>query len=299
MKKWRSGLLVTYAYSMLYTCAIGEVRVGEGQPLLVIAGPCLLERPETNRLIARTMRDACAALGMGYVFKASFDKANRTSHRSARGPGEIAGLKELAAIRDEIGVPVTTDVHLPAQAVAAAASVDMLQVPAFLCRQTDLLTACAETGKAVNVKKGQFLSPAEMKHVIGKLVDSGATNVMLTERGTFFGYHRLVNDFIGIGDMIEFGRPVCFDITHSTQLPGVEQQTGGRPERAPLLARAAVAAGVHAIFLECHPNPAKALSDASTMQRLDDVPALLEQLAAIRSAVSNPAAVSAPVSASH
>jgi 2-dehydro-3-deoxyphosphooctonate aldolase (KDO 8-P synthase) len=278
---------------MLHSCAIGEVRAGEGQPLLVIAGPCVLERAETNRDIGRTLRDACATLGLGYVFKASFDKANRTSNRSARGPGMASGLKELAAIRQELGVPVTTDIHLPEQASRAAGMVDMVQVPAFLCRQTDLLQACAQTGKAVNVKKGQFLSPGEMKHVIGKLADSGCQNIMLTERGTFFGYHRLVNDFIGVGDLMELGRPVCFDVTHSTQLPGLDQQTGGRPERAPLLAKAAVAAGVHALFLECHPDPDRALSDASTMQRLDDVPMLLEQLAAIRAALAGHVGASA------
>ena len=272
------------------------MRAGEAFPLVIIAGPCILEQPQINREIARTIRGACATLGLGFVFKASFDKANRTSNRSARGPGVRAGLEELAAIREELGVPVTTDVHLPEQASLAAESVDLLQVPAFLCRQTDLLRACAETGRPVNVKKGQFLSPAEMKHVVGKLLESGCKNIMLTERGTFFGYHRLVNDFIGVADMMELGWPVCFDVTHSTQLPGLDQQTGGRPERAPLLAKAAVAAGVHAIFIECHPDPARAGSDASTMQRLDDVPALLEQLAAIRSVLASHVNVASPLS---
>src|SRR5690606_4724827 len=162
----------------------------------------------------------------------SYDKANRTSIHSARGPGLNAGLDELRRIRETFDVPVTTDVHEPAQAEQAAAVADLLQVPAFLCRQTDLLLACAATGKAVNVKKGQFVSPAEMKHVIAKLVDGGCSQIMLTERGTFFGYHRLVNDFIGLGDMMELGPPVCFDVTHSTQLPGAAAQTAGRPERA-------------------------------------------------------------------
>jgi 2-dehydro-3-deoxyphosphooctonate aldolase (KDO 8-P synthase) len=194
------------------------------------------------------------------------------------------GLDELGELRVKLGVPVTTDVHLPDQAESAAAVADLLQVPAFLCRQTDLLLACAATGRAVNVKKGQFMAPAEMRHVVAKLSEGGCTNIMLTERGTFFGYHRLVNDFIGLGDLMELGAPVCFDVTHSTQLPGAEAtSTGGRPERAPLLARAAAAAGVHAIFLECHPQPERARSDASTMLRLDEVPTLIDQIARVSS----------------
>jgi 2-dehydro-3-deoxyphosphooctonate aldolase (KDO 8-P synthase) len=196
------------------------------------------------------------------------------------------GLDELRRIKGEFNVPITTDVHEPDQAACVAEVADMLQVPAFLCRQTDLLMACAKTGAAVNVKKGQFLSPAEMKHVVAKLREGGAKNIMLTERGSFFGYHRLVNDFIGLGDMMELGPPVCFDVTHSTQLPGgAEQSTGGRPDRAGLLARAAAAAGVHALFIECHPQPNKALSDPATMQALDIMPALLNQVLAIRKAI--------------
>jgi 2-dehydro-3-deoxyphosphooctonate aldolase (KDO 8-P synthase) len=181
---------------------------------------------------------------------------------------------------------VTTDIHLPEQAAIAAEVADLLQVPAFLCRQTDLLAACAATGKPVNVKKGQFIAPSEMRHAITKLHESGCDNIMLTERGTFFGYHRLVNDFTGLGDLMDLGPPVCFDITHSTQLPGAgEQTTAGRPERASLLARAATAAGVHAVFLECHPQPAKALSDSATMQPLDAVEGILKQIMAVRVAI--------------
>jgi 2-dehydro-3-deoxyphosphooctonate aldolase (KDO 8-P synthase) len=177
-------------------------------------------------------------------------------------------------------------VHEPEQCLPASKVLDMLQVPAFLCRQTDLLMAAAETGRPVNVKKGQFMSPREMQNVVRKLSEGGCRHIMATERGTTFGYNRLVNDFIGIGDMMELGHPVCFDVTHSTQLPGAEgERTGGRPERAPMLARAAVAAGVHAIFLECHPTPSAALSDASTMQPLDAVPAMLATLVAIRKAM--------------
>ncbi len=256
--------------------------------LLVIGGPCVLESDALNRTIGETLRAVCQELNLPFVFKASYDKANRSSIRSARGPGLREGLERLAALREHLGVPVTTDIHEPEQAEAAGAVVDMLQIPAFLCRQTDLLVAAARTGKPVNAKKGQFMAPAEMRHVIQKLREGGASRIMLTERGTFFGYHRLVNDFIGLGDMMDLGCPVCFDATHSTQLPGGDSHsTAGRPERGPLLARAAVASGVHALFLECHPEPAKALSDASTMQPLDAVPGLLRTLVAIRAATAN------------
>jgi 2-dehydro-3-deoxyphosphooctonate aldolase (KDO 8-P synthase) len=263
------------------------------RPLLVIAGPCALESDAVNLEIGQTLRDACRGLGLPFVFKASFDKANRSSITSARGPGLAEGLARLAALRTKLGVPVTTDIHEAAQAVPAAEAVDLLQVPAFLCRQTDLLIAAAATGKPVNVKKGQFLAPADLRHVLAKLAEGGGRRAMLTERGTFFGYHRLVNDFIGLGDLAEMaanhaalpGTPVCFDVTHSTQLPGAEgNATGGRPDRAALLARAAVAAGVDAIFLECHPRPRESLSDASTMQPLAAMPALLESLVQIRRA---------------
>lgn len=268
----------------------GPVEIGPGAPLAVIAGPCVLESPDMATLVARTLREACAGLGLPYIFKASFDKANRTSASSARGPGLEAGLAELARIRREVGVPVTTDVHDPAQADAVAEVADVLQIPAFLCRQTDLLVAAgraaAARGRAVNVKKGQFLAPDEMRGPVGKLAAAGCDNVVLTERGTFFGYHRLVNDFIGIGDLMELDvpggpPPVCFDATHSAQLPGESATTGGRRDRVPMLARAAVAAGVHAVFLECHPEPERARSDASTMLRLSDVPILLRSLAGL------------------
>jgi len=254
--------------------------------LLLIGGPCVLESDDINRRIGQTLHDACARLGIDFCFKASFDKANRSSGKSHRGPGMQAGLDRLAKLREELACPVTSDVHEPEQCLPAAKVLDMLQVPAFLCRQTDLLMAAAETGRPVNVKTGQFMSPREMQNVVRKLSEGGCRHIMATERGTTFGYNRLVNDFIGIGDMMELGHPVCFDVTHSTQLPGAEgERTGGRPERAPMLARAAVAAGVHAIFLECHPTPSAALSDASTMQPLDAVPAMLATLVAIRKAM--------------
>lgn len=267
-------------------CRVGPVSVGTGQPLTVIAGPCVLDAPEVNRHIGVTVRDLCHRLGFSYIFKASYDKANRSSIHSRRGPGAAMGLPELASLRDDLGVPVTTDIHEPEQANAAADVVDLLQIPAFLCRQTDLLVAAAATGRAVNVKKGQFLSPAEMTNVVTKLREGGAAGVMLTERGTFFGYNRLVNDFIGLGDLMELGAPVCFDVTHSTQLPGGEKtSTGGRPERGSLLARAAVAAGVDAIFIETHPEPAKSASDASTIQPLETMESILSPLAKIRRAL--------------
>ncbi len=263
------------------------------RPLLVIAGPCALESDAVNLEIGETLRDACRQLGLPYVFKASFDKANRSSIASARGPGLGGGLERLASLRERLGVPATTDIHEAAQAKPAAAVVDLLQIPAFLCRQTDLLVAAAATGKPVNVKKGQFLAPSDMRHVLTKLAEGGCRRAMLTERGTFFGYQRLVNDFIGLGDLAELGAkhptlpgtPVCFDVTHSTQLPGADgNATGGRPERAALLARAAVAGGVDAIFLECHPRPRESVSDASTMQPLAAMPELLGVLVRIRRA---------------
>ncbi|HAW94862.1 MAG TPA: 3-deoxy-8-phosphooctulonate synthase [Phycisphaerales bacterium] len=256
------------------------------RPFLIIAGPCVLETPEINRTIGREVSDICADLDIPYVFKASFDKANRSSIGSARGPGAERGLEEIANIGRELSRPTCTDIHLPEQAKMAADHVSLLQIPAFLCRQTDLLCAAAETGAAVNVKKGQFLGPDQMKNVISKVRSAGGQRLMLTERGTFFGYDRLVNDFIGLGDLMELGTPVCFDVTHSTQLPGGgADRTAGRPDRAHLLARAATAAGVHALFIECHPEPEQALSDGSTMQTLDATTTLLRDVTSIRNAM--------------
>ena len=275
----------TAALDALLASAADPVPFGARGPLVVIAGPCLLESDETNMRIGVGLVEACGAAGLPLVFKASFDKANRSSVRSARGPGLERGCDMLAALRDRLGVPVTTDIHEPHQAARAAQAVDLLQIPAFLARQTDLLSAAARTGLPVNVKKGQFMAPSEMRGALAKLRESGCTRMMVTERGTFFGYHRLVNDFAGVGDLLELGVPVCFDATHSTQLPGEGATSGGRPERAALLARAAVAAGVDAVFLECHPDPSSALSDASTVQPLARVAPLLAELAAMRAAL--------------
>ena len=271
--------------NLFFSQAPSNLGPGTYGPLLIIAGPCILESDAINMRIGETMRDACAKHGLSFVFKASFDKANRSSIKSARGPGLERGCDMLAKLKSALGVPVTTDIHEPQQAARAAQAVDILQIPAFLARQTDLLAAAAATGRAVNVKKGQFMAPAEMAGAIGKLRESGAKQIMLTERGTFFGYHRLVNDFAGVGDMMQMGVPVCFDATHSTQKPGEGETSGGNPHHAPLLARAAVAAGVDAIFLECHPDPAASLSDRSTIQLLDRMPVLLGQLAEIRRVV--------------
>ena len=272
---------------------VGKVLVGGGAPLAIIAGPCVAESVPLCMQVGTALRDRCVTLGMSYIFKASYDKANRSSADSARGLGPEQGLKVLQQVRNELGVAVTTDIHEPVQAGAAAQVADLLQIPAFLCRQTDLLLAAAATGKPVNVKKGQFLSPAEMGHVVQKLeqgfsradIAGESQRIMLTERGTFFGYHHLVNDFVGLGDLMDLGWPVCFDVTHSTQRPGEGLTSGGRPERAPLLASCAVAAGVSSLFIETHPQPDQAMSDAASMLPLHATLSLLEKLARLRDAV--------------
>ncbi|MCZ6835387.1 MAG: 3-deoxy-8-phosphooctulonate synthase [Planctomycetota bacterium] len=272
---------------MYENCSIGPIQVGTEHPLLVMAGPCVLESSKINDSIALTMKALSHELGFNYIFKASFDKANRSSIHSDRGPGLEAGLAELTRIGGDFDLGVMTDVHEPDQVPHVAPVVDLLQIPAFLCRQTDLLMACAASGKAVNVKKGQFMAPAEMTNVVNKLQEGGCQNLMLTERGTFFGYHRLVNDFIGLGDLMTLGPPVCFDVTHSTQLPGGgHDHSTGRPDRARLLARAATAAGVPALFIETHPDPSTARSDGSTVQPLTAMKELLEEVISIRNALA-------------
>jgi 2-dehydro-3-deoxyphosphooctonate aldolase (KDO 8-P synthase) len=247
--------------------------------LLVIAGPCVIETDELCLRVARHVEAVCRRLGLTYVFKASFDKANRSSNASFRGPGLAAGLAVLQKVKDAVGVPVLTDVHETAQVEAAAKVVDILQVPAFLARQTDLIVACGNTGKWVNLKKGQFMSPEEMGNAVEKVRSTGNKNILLTERGTFFGYGRLVNDFPGLKVMGDLGCPVIFDITHSTQRPGgLGNASGGNPKYSPLLARAAVAAGVDGLFLECHPDPANAKSDAASVLALEAVEPLLTQV---------------------
>jgi len=277
------------------TIAIESVSIGPRSPLTIISGPCVAESYDLCLSIGEQVRDRCVALGFSYIFKASYDKANRTSIHSARGPGLDEGLKLIEAVGKKLGVPTTTDIHEPSHAAPAGQAIDLLQIPAFLCRQTDLLVAAASTGKAVNVKKGQFVAPAEMKNVVEKLAEAttaadaaASPRLMLTERGTFFGYGRLVNDYIGLGDMMDLGWPVCFDVTHSTQQPGMGgggTKSGGRPERSPLLAKAAVAAGVQALFIETHPDPKSALSDGATMLPVETTLKLLDQLKQLRDVV--------------
>jgi 2-dehydro-3-deoxyphosphooctonate aldolase (KDO 8-P synthase) len=246
------------------------VRVGSNEPLFVIAGPCVIEDKDICRRIAERLLKITQKVGLGLVFKASFDKANRSSISSFRGPGLEKGLAVLAVIRGEFGVPVMTDVHETHQVEPVSEVVDCLQVPAFLCRQTDLLCACAETKKCVNVKKGQFISPAEMKNAVEKLRAFGNKKIMLTERGTFFGYNRLVNDMTAISIMKGFGCPVVFDATHSVQMPGgLDTASAGNREMAPVLARAAVAAGADGLFIETHSEPEKAKSDAACIMPIE------------------------------
>ncbi len=263
-----------------------EITVGDGAPLLLIGGPCALESKDLAVTVARKMVEITRRLEIPYVFKASFDKANRTSIRSWRGPGLTAGLKILGEIRDELRVPIISDIHDPSQAEPAAEVLDIIQIPAFLCRQTDLLAAAAATGRTVNVKKGQFVSPWDMVNVVGKLRESGAENIMLVERGASFGYNNLVVDMRSLPVLRSLGVPVVFDATHSVQLPGGSgSSSGGQREFIAPLAKAAVAIGVDALFMEIHPEPDKALCDGPNSLPLDEVEALLVKLLAIRRAV--------------
>lgn len=268
------------------TVNIGPHRCGRGEPLLLIAGPCVIENEGLTLQIAEALAAMAERLGVAVVFKASFDKANRTSLNAYRGPGIDEGLRILERARETTGLPVTTDLHEAHQAAAVGQACDLLQVPAFLARQTDLLVAAAATGRPVNVKKGQFMAPADMRHVVGKLVESGCQDVLLCERGTFFGYGRLVNDLRSIPEMQALGTPVVYDATHSVQEPGgLGGATGGRREMVEPLARSAVAVGVDAVFCETHPDPDTSPSDGPNMVPLDRLPALVERLLAIRAAV--------------
>ncbi|MHA2610247.1 MAG: 3-deoxy-8-phosphooctulonate synthase [bacterium JZ-2024 1] len=256
--------------------SIGGVEVGKGRPLAFIAGPCVLESEELAIEVARFLSGLAFCSGR-IVFKGSFDKANRTSIQSFRGPGLKKGLSILAEVKKNTGLPVTTDIHLPDQAEPVAEVVDLLQIPAFLCRQTDLLLAAGKTGKPVNIKKGQFLSAEEMAYAVEKVLSTGNDKILVTERGNFFGYGNLVVDMRNLLIMRSFGYPIVFDMTHSQQRPGKER-TGGRREFAFPLARAAVAVGVDALFLETHPEPEKALSDAETQIPLSELPENLPPL---------------------
>lgn len=262
---------------------IAGLKVGTGMKPLLIAGPCVLEDLETALLIGKSMADAAGANGFSYVFKASFDKANRTSIGSYRGPGMARGLEMLLEIKTRLGVPVLSDIHTPDQAERAAQVLDCIQIPAFLCRQTDILVAAARTGRPVNVKKGQFMAPWDMRHAIKKVMESGNNQVIITERGTFFGYNNLVVDMRGLAIMRGLGVPIIFDATHSVQLPGGgDGCSSGQREFVPLLARAAMAAGVDGIFMEVHPRPDEAGCDGPNSLSLDAAEGLLKILARIR-----------------
>jgi 2-dehydro-3-deoxyphosphooctonate aldolase (KDO 8-P synthase) len=267
---------------------IGAVEIGLDVPLFLMAGPCVIESKDLCMEIADRLLEISRNTGVGVIFKASFDKANRSSITSFRGPGLEKGLEILAEVRRQTKLPVMTDVHEPAQAAEAAEVVDCLQVPAFLCRQTDLLCACARTGKPVNVKKGQFLSPGEMNNVVEKIRACGNRKILLTERGTFFGYNRLVNDMTAIEAMKQLDCPVVFDATHSTQQPGgLGNASAGRRETAPVLARAAIAAGADGLFIEVHTKPDKAKSDAACIMPIDWLEDLLNVCKGIFELVRN------------
>ncbi len=266
---------------------IGEYTCGPDRPLLWILGPCVIESHELTLSIADRLRQIGERLRIPIVFKASFDKANRSSGKTFRGPGLQEGLKTLQAVRQRTGLPVTTDVHETHQVEAVGQACDLIQVPAFLARQTDLILAAGKTGKPVNVKKGQFMAPWDMKNVVSKMAETGNRQLLLTERGSTFGYGQLVNDMRAIPWMQELGCPVIFDATHSVQMPGGKgDRSGGDRKMVPYLARAAVAAGCDGVFLETHPNPDAALSDGPNMIALDNLPALLQCCLRLRSALT-------------
>ena len=269
-----------------------DFSIGGGSPLVLIAGPCVIESEAHSLALARTLAEVTRRVGVPLIFKASFDKANRTSGKSFRGPGLAEGLRVLAAIKAGTGVAILTDIHEPAQAAAAADVADVLQIPAFLCRQTDLLVAAARTGRAINIKKGQFLAPDDVRHAVAKIVDAGNARVFVTERGTSFGYHNLVVDMRAFPMIREMGVPVVFDVTHSLQLPGGgDGVTSGQAEYIEPLASAGVGAGVDGVFLEVHDDPARARSDAQNALPLDRLEPLLRRLLAIDAIVKRAAAM--------
>ncbi len=267
---------------------IGQTTVGGNGNLFVMAGPCVIEDYDRILNIGKVMKDICQRLGVTYIFKASYDKANRSSYDSYRGPGIVEGLKILKAIKDELQVPIVSDVHAVDQVEPAAEVLDVIQIPAFLCRQTDLLEAAAKTGKCVNVKKGQFMAPEDMGNVIRKVTHEGNENLLLTERGYSFGYHNLVVDMRGFPIMRSFGYPVVFDATHSVQLPGgAGTKSSGQRQFIGNLARAAAGSGIDGVFMEVHDNPKEALSDGPNMLYLTQVEAVLKDMIAIHNIVKN------------
>ena len=269
------------------TVSVGNIKIGTGHPLVLLAGPCVLEGLELSLKIGRGIKEITQRLGIPYVFKASFDKANRSSFNGFRGPGIEDGLKMLQTIKDELQVPIVSDIHNENQIEEAAKVLDIIQIPAFLCRQTDLLYAAAKSGKTVNVKKGQFMSPKDMENVIHKLEEGGNKNILLTERGASFGYNNLVVDMRSFPIMRSFGYPVVFDATHSVQLPGgAGTSSAGNREYVEYLTRAAVGAGVDALFMEVHDNPAEAMCDGPNMVYLDKLEELLKDALAINEIVN-------------
>jgi len=263
-----------------------QVTIGENSGLALMGGPCVIESLDICLTIASSLKELTDMLGIGYIFKASFDKANRTSSSSFRGPGLHEGLRILDTVKQDLGIPVVSDIHLPEQAAPCAEVLDVMQIPAFLARQTDILEAAGRTGKCIQVKKGQFMAPWDMKNVIDKIAAQGNSNVTLVERGSTFGYNRLVCDMCGIVEMKKLGTPVIMDATHSTQQPGgLGSSSGGSPEMAPILAKAALAAGADGLFIETHPEPKKALSDAACMMPLSEMKNLLETCKAVYEAV--------------
>jgi 2-dehydro-3-deoxyphosphooctonate aldolase (KDO 8-P synthase) len=271
---------------------VDTIPIGGGRPLVLIGGPCAIESEKHALMTAERLATIAAEQRVPFIYKSSYDKANRSSINGYRGPGLVEGLRILRKVRETLGIPVLSDVHQVSEVEPAAAVLDVLQIPAFLCRQTDLIVAAARTGKPVNVKKGQFLAPHDMRNVVDKIVSAGNRRVLLTERGTSFGYHNLVVDMRGLADMRELGFPVVFDATHSVQLPGgAGDRSGGERRYVPALARAAVAVGVDALFMEMHEDPdrtlpdGRPLSDGPNMLRIDDLPHLLRELRAIAAAL--------------
>ena len=274
--------------------AVGPIRVGGGRPLVLIGGPCAIESEKHALMTAERLAAIASDHRVPFIYKSSYDKANRSSMEGYRGPGLAEGLRILRRVRAAVGVPVLSDVHQVEEVAPAAEVLDVLQIPAFLCRQTDLVLAVAGTGKPVNIKKGQFLAPMDMKNVVDKVLSAGNEHILLTERGTSFGYHNLVVDMRGLVQMRELGFPVIFDATHSVQLPGAGgSQSGGERKYVPALARAAVAVGVDALFMEMHEDPdrtlpdGRPLSDGPNMLRIDDLPRLLDEVLAIRAGLTS------------
>jgi 2-dehydro-3-deoxyphosphooctonate aldolase (KDO 8-P synthase) len=265
---------------------IGNVKLGDNNPLFIVAGPCVIESEDVVFYTAEKLKDICRGVGLSFIFKSSYDKANRTSLSSFRGPGMEKGLKILSDVRSKFNIPVISDVHAIEEIQPASQVLDALQIPAFLSRQTDLILAASRTGKPVNIKKGQFLAPWDVKNIIDKFISTGNQNLFITERGTSFGYNNLVVDFRGVSIMKSFGYPVLFDVTHSLQLPGGRgNSTGGQREFAEPLARAAAAVGVDGLFIEVHPDPDRALCDGPNMVSVDSVPGLLRTVKNIHTAV--------------